>query len=272
MAPARASVSAMAGTGLAGGFFSGLTGVGGGAVMVPLMTGVLRMRQHAAHGTSLVIIVFAAAAGGLTSVAREGAAWTLVATLLPASLVGAYAGARLVHHLPAMRLRQVFGAFVLVVGARLLLFAHVSPLFDAHGAEEALIGSLIGLTGGLISGALGVGGGAIFVPGMVLVLGTDQHQAQGASLLVIVGAAAMGAWTHSRHGSIDAGAVRVIAFAAVPAGVAGAYVASLLDGDVLQRVFAVVLVAVGVQMLASATLNLRRERSAPGAVPGIEPV
>lgn len=262
----------MAGTGLAGGFFSGLTGVGGGAVMVPLLTGVLRMRQHAAHGTSLIIIVFAAAAGGITSVAREGAAGMLVASLLPAALVGAYAGARLVQYLPAMRLRLLFGVFVLLVGARLLVFSHVSPVFTVHGVDEAGIGALVGLTGGLLSGALGVGGGAVFVPGMVLLLGTDQHQAQGASLLVIMGAAAVGAWTHSRHGSIDSSAVKTIAVAAVPAGVAGAFVASLLDGAVLQRVFAVVLVGVGIQMLTSTTVSLRRERKAPGVVPWIEPV
>ncbi|TAK61977.1 MAG: hypothetical protein EPO22_07900, partial [Dehalococcoidia bacterium] len=43
-------------TGVAGGAFSGLTGVGGGAVMVPLLTGPLRLSQHRAHGTSLAII------------------------------------------------------------------------------------------------------------------------------------------------------------------------------------------------------------------------
>lgn len=252
----------MSATGLAGGFFSGLTGVGGGALMVPLMTGILKLRQHTAHGTSLVIIIFAAGASALTYLARDGLDWALVAVLLPASLAGAYAGARLVQRLPAMRLRQFFGVFVFAVGFRLLVFQHVEPLLAVSGVRELLAGGGIGLTGGLISGALGVGGGAIFVPGLVMILGTAQHDAQGASLAVIVATAIVGSWTHHRHGSIDLPAVAWIAPAAVPAGVAGAYIASLLGGASLQRIFAVVAIGVGVQMSYTATRALRRHEPA----------
>ncbi len=249
----------MTATGLAGGFFSGLTGVGGGAIMVPLMTGALRMRQHTAHGTSLAIIVFAAGASALTYMAQDGMNWVLVAILLPTSLAGAYSGARMVQHLPAMRLRQFFGLFVLIVGIRLLAFQNVDPLLSVSGAREALAGAAIGLAGGTLSGALGVGGGAIFVPALVIVLGTGQHEAQGASLAVIVATAMMGAWTHHRHGSLDLKAVRWIAPAAVPAGIAGAIVAARLSGITLERTFAVVAVGLGTQLLLTATLNLRHE-------------
>lgn len=264
----RHSAVGLAATGLGGGFFSGLTGVGGGAIMVPLMTGVLRMRQHTAHGTSLVVIIFAAAASALVYQVRDGVNWGLVGVLLPASLVGAYVGARLVQFLPAMRLRQLFGAFVFVVGLRLLVVQSVDAIFDVHGAAEALLGGGIGLLGGVLSGALGVGGGAIFVPALVLLLGVDQHEAQGVSLCVIVGAAITGALTHARHGSMDTAAAKWIAPLAVPAGIGGALVASWLDGDVLQRIFAVVLVLVGTQMFATATRNLRRTRAEAAATEG----
>ena len=264
----RHPAGGLAATGLGGGFFSGLTGVGGGAIMVPLMTGVLRMRQHTAHGTSLVVIIFAAAASALVYQVRDGVNWGLVGVLLPASLVGAYVGARLVQFLPAMRLRQLFGAFVFVVGLRLLVVQSVDAIFDVHGAAEALLGGGIGLLGGVLSGALGVGGGAIFVPALVLLLGVDQHEAQGVSLCVIVGAAITGAMTHARHGSMDTAAAKWIAPLAVPAGIGGALVASWLDGDVLQRIFAVVLVLVGTQMFATATRNLRRTRAEAAATEG----
>jgi len=257
----------LAATGLGGGFFSGLTGVGGGAIMVPLMTGPLRMRQHAAHGTSLVVIIFAAVASAAIYELREGIAWDLVLTLLPTSLVGAYLGARGVQLLPALRLRQVFGAFILLIGLRLLLLPDVDPLFAAHGLSKVLAGAGIGLAGGLVAGALGVGGGAIFVPALVLLLGTDQHVAQGVSLCVIAPAALTGALTHARHGSIDRRAARWIAPLAVPAGMVGALVASWLNGQVLQGIFAIVLVCVGIQMLATATLRMRRDHAA--AHPGV---
>jgi hypothetical protein len=116
--------------------------------------------------------------------------------------------------------------------------------------------------GGLVSGALGVGGGAIFVPALVLLLGTDQHEAQGVSLCVIVAAAITGSLTHARHGSVDGRAARAIVPLAVPAGIAGALVASWLNGDVLQLIFAVVLVGVGIQMFFTATRGLRRAQAA----------
>jgi uncharacterized membrane protein YfcA len=251
--------SIVAATGASGGFFSGLTGVGGGAIMIPLMTGALKMRQHTAHGTSLFIIIATALAAAITYQVRTGVNWALVATLLPSSIAGAYAGARLVQYLPAMRLRQVFGVFLLLVGVRMLAFREVASVFDASGAVEAGIGAGIGLAGGIVAGALGVGGGAIFVPALVLLMGVSQHEAQGVSLWVIVVAAGIGAWTHARHGSVDREAVLAITPVAVPSAMLGALVASWLDGDILQRIFGVVVVVVGLQMMLTATRTLRRE-------------
>lgn len=260
----------MLATGIGGGFFSGLTGVGGGAIMVPLLTGLMGMRQHTAHGTSLVVIIFAAAAGAAVYASAGGIDAGLVAVLLPGSLAGAYLGARLVQRIPAMRLRQLFGAFLLMAGFRLVVAGDVTVLFESAGAVRLAIASVIGFAGGAVSGALGVGGGAIFVPALVLLLGEPQHGAQGASLCVIVAAALVGAATHARHGSLDFSVARPVAALAVPAGLLGAAVASLLDGAVLQRIFAVVIIGVGAQMVFTATRSLRahpgRSTVADGAV------
>ncbi|KAA0236631.1 sulfite exporter TauE/SafE family protein [bacterium] len=266
MRAGRASPASLAATGGVGGLFSGLTGVGGGAVMVPLMTGVLKMSQHTAHGTSLLVIIFAALAGALTYLVNGSAEWALVATLLAGSAIGAYAGARLVQLLPALRLRQLFGVFLLALGARLLVFHDTSAMLSTSGLAEHALGAAIGLAGGLSSGALGVGGGAIFVPGLVILLGTGQHEAQAASLNVIVVTAMVGAFTHYRHGTADPGSAAWIIPAAVPAGVGGAMLADQLDAGVLQRIFALVLVGVGTQMLVSATRALRRPAAAHGVV------
>ncbi len=262
-----ASRRAMAATGGLGGLFSGLTGVGGGAIMVPLMTGVLKMRQHAAHGTSLVVIVFAATAGAVTYVAHDGIDWQLVALLLAGSVTGAYAGARLVQRLPPMRLRQCFGLFLLVVALRLILFHDVEPLVSASGIGQWAGAVCIGFAGGLSAGALGVGGGAIFVPGLVILLGTGQHQAQATSLNVIVVTAMVGAATHFRHGAVDIQAARWIVPSAVPAGLGGALLANALDAALLQTVFALVILGVGAQMLVTATRASRRAIVlAPGTI------
>ena len=81
----------------------------------------------------------------------------------------------------------------------------------------------IGLAAGFLAGLLGIGGGILIVPALVLLLGFDQHLAQGTSLVVIIPAALAGSWTHYRRGRLD---LRVAAFVAV-GGVLGAAIGSL---------------------------------------------
>jgi uncharacterized protein len=251
--------SLLAGTGAAGGFFSGITGVGGGAIMVPLLTGILGMPQHRAHGTSLVVIAFAAVAGVAVYAWSTSIDPVLTAMLLVGSMGGAYIGARGASRIPAMRLRQVFGIFLLLTAARLLAFDDPELPMTMPGWAVPLFGALVGLVGGIAAGALGIGGGAIFVPGMVILLGAGQHEAQGVSLAVIVLTASVGALTHYRHGTVDVRAAGWIVPASLPAGAAGALVAAFLDAATLQRIFAAVILAVGVQMVMTATLRIRRE-------------
>lgn len=113
-----------------------------------------------------------------------------------------------------------------------------------------------------MSGALGVGGGSIFVPGLVLGLGIGQHEAQGISLWVVVIASVMGGLTHYRQGTVDTEAAKWLAPAALPGALAGAVAAAFMGGRTLQVVFAVLLIAIGVQMLATARRRMRNDRLA----------
>jgi uncharacterized membrane protein YfcA len=107
----------------------------------------------------------------------------------------------------------------------------------------------IGLAAGFLAGLLGIGGGILIVPALVLLLGFDQHLAQGTSLVVIIPAALAGSWTHYRRGRLE---LRDAAFVAA-GGIVGAAIGSLsalsLDDALLQRLFALVLLAVAVRML-----------------------
>jgi len=256
-------------TGAAGGFLSGILGGGGGAIMVPLMTGPLRMPQHVAHGTSLVVIVVTAAVAAVTYAAGGSSDGSLVGALLVGAIGGAWLGARGAMRIPAMRLRQLFGLFLVMVSLRLLLVSAGNPLLDVDGRGELAAGAAIGAAGGLASGALGVGGGAIFVPALVLILGVGQHQAQGVSLWVIVGASISGAIAHYRQGTVDTTMAKWVAPFAFPGAVAGALVAAVLSGRMLQVVFAVILTAIGIQMLATASRRIRVEgRMGAALAPG----
>ena len=253
-------ISAAAGFG--GGFLSGIFGGGGGSAMVPLMTGPLKMPQHTAHGTSLVIISVTALVAAVAYAIHEPISWLLVLSLGSGSIAGAFLGARAASKVPAMQLRQIFGLFLIAISMRMLLWESIDPWFEVSGGVEASIGLLIGLVGGVTSGALGIGGGSIFVPALVLALGVGQHEAQGISLWVVVAASVMGGWTHYRHGTVDMEAAKWIAPAALPGAIAGAVMAASLGGRSLQVVFAVVLTLIGLQMLMTARRRLRSERRA----------
>ena len=108
-------------TGLIGGFFSGLTGIGGGTLMVPLLAGYVRLPQHTAHGTSVLIVVPIAAAAAASYSWRGDIEWDLVGALLGGSIIGAYVGAALIMRLRARELRLIFAAVLVAAGIRLLI-------------------------------------------------------------------------------------------------------------------------------------------------------
>jgi len=116
-----------------------------------------------------------------------------------------------------------------------------------------MIGSLlIGLIGGLIAGLMGLGGGAVYVPGMVVLMHISQHQAEGTSLLAIVPVAAVGAYSHARHGDLRLGdglLLGVLALGGVAAGVA---LANVLSGRVLRVAFACLLLTIAYRLVRGA--------------------
>jgi len=118
----------------------------------------------------------------------------------------------------------------------------------------------IGLTAGVLAGLLGIGGGVVMVPAMVLVMGMDQHVAQGTSLLVIIPAAASGSFTHYRHGRLALRDAAAIAAGGVLGAVLGSVTALSLDEKLLQRLFAVLILIVAVRLLMT--------RRSPSPEPG----
>jgi uncharacterized protein len=107
--------------GLAAGVMSGLLGVGGGIVMVPLLVAIVGFTQHQAHATSLAAIVPIAAVGALAFELR-GNVDHLVALLLAAgALVGAPFGARAMAGLAEGTLRSAFGVLMVLVGLQMVL-------------------------------------------------------------------------------------------------------------------------------------------------------
>jgi len=107
--------------GIAGGFFSGLTGVGGGAIMVPLLVRFGRLPQHVAHGTSLAIVIFVGTAGLIGYWLNDNVDWSLALWLSLGSALGAYFGAVTMSRLAPRSLQFVFGVFLLSAAIRMFI-------------------------------------------------------------------------------------------------------------------------------------------------------
>ncbi|MBM3875810.1 MAG: sulfite exporter TauE/SafE family protein [Verrucomicrobia bacterium] len=108
--------------GLFGGVTSGLFGVGGGVVMVPAMMLLLKMDIKMAVGTSLAVIIPTALSGTIKHHAQGHVDWRAAASLIPMAILGGYLGALLVGHIPSEMLKRGFGAFLVLVGVKLLFF------------------------------------------------------------------------------------------------------------------------------------------------------
>jgi uncharacterized membrane protein YfcA len=247
--------------GLFAGSFGGLVGLGGGVIMVPLMDGILKLPQLKAHGTSLVALVFTGITGAVTYALRGNV--DVVASVLLAStaIFTARAGAHYANALPEWKLKKYFGIFMILITILLLMKPYL--LSNAGAAEvqiwiKVIVLMLTGIVTGFLSGMMGVGGGTIMVPAMVLLAGFTQHTAQGSSLLAMVPSGGVGAHTHWRLGNVD---TRVLV-GLVPGILIGTFLggslAHFIPEDTLRVIFAAVLVWTGIRYLRASSPQKRK--------------
>lgn len=111
---------------------------------------------------------------------------------------------------------------------------------------------LIGLCGGVVAGLLGVGGGVLFVPGLVIFLGLGQHQAEATSLLAIVPVAAVGTFKQDSYGNVHRSDALLIGLLSIAGATAGVALANALSGAVLRVGFALLMVLVAIQLVRRA--------------------
>jgi uncharacterized membrane protein YfcA len=231
--------------GLTAGFFGGLFGVGGGLVLVPLLTGTLRFTQHEAHATSLAVIVFTALAAGTVYALHGNVSWSRGVLAGLTSALTAPLGARLAYRLSSRNLRRAFAVFMLLLALR-LLWVPPHPTAEIAGVARIALVAMVGMVTGVVSGFMGIGGGTIMVPAFTLVLGFTQQLAQGTSLLAIVGAATAGSLQHRKRGTVVTAFVPWIALGSIVAGPAVSVAVQHMPHELLVRGFALFLIANGV--------------------------
>lgn len=223
-------------------------------LLVPVLVLYLRRTQHVAHATSLAAITLLAAAGAGRFALDDAVAWFGAGAIVVGSLVGVQLGAALMPRVRERPLQLLFAAVLAIIAIRLVLFGD-APIGEPRTvlAELAVVPlaahAVLGLAIGVLSGLLGIGGGAVIVPSLVLLFGYDQHLAEGTSLAVIVPTALLGAITHARRGYTDWGVGLRLGVGGVLGALVGAQIALALPSDVLARGFGVLLVVVTVLMV-----------------------
>lgn len=238
--------------GLVAGFLSGLFGVGGGILIVPALILLLGFDQRVAAGTSLAAIVPMALVGVISYALQGSVDWIAAALLAVAAIGGAQIGSHLLNRLPIQALRWAFIAFLVVIVVSLFL---VIPSRDA--VIEFTVGSVLGLLAlglvtGVLSGLLGIGGGVIVVPMLIVLFGASDLVAKGTSLLMIIPTAISGTVGNLRRHNVDLPAAAVIGVAACTTTALGARVAAVVDPAVANVLFALFVSAIAVQLTVKA--------------------
>ena len=245
------------GIGLLAGLLSGLFGVGGGTVIVPFLVLFLTFNQRLAAGTSLAAIVPTAAVGVISYAVHDSVAWIPALLLAAGAVVGAQIGTWMLPRASLTVLRWGFVVFLVAVIVSLFL---VIPSRDAELALTWLSGTglvVLGVVTGVISGLIGVGGGIVVVPALMVLFGTSDLVAKGTSLLMMIPTAVSGTIGNLRRGNVDLTAAAVVGVAACTTTALGAWLATLVDPFVANVLFAAYLVVIAVQLALRAIRGRR---------------
>ncbi len=251
-------------TGMVAGIFAGLLGVGGGLIIVPALVWVFHgigfqqtIVVHLAIGTSLATIIVTSISSIRAHHKRGAVIWDIVKRLSPGIVLGAWLGAAIADLLPTLWLQRVFACFVILVGLQMLTGARA----EAHRGLPGGFG-MFGTGGviGMISAVVGIGGGSLTVP-FLNWCSIDMRRAVATSAacgLPIAIAGALGfliaGWNETAlppgsSGYIFWPALISISIASYASAPLGAHMAHTLPIAALKRVFALLLLAVGLRML-----------------------
>lgn len=240
------------------GVFSGLTGVGGGAILVSLMVSWLGMSQHKAQGTTPAVIIPVAFLGAATYALQgmngqfffdASLALSLIPALALPGAFGVFIGATWMSALPAAQLKRAFGVFLFFIAFSMLTHG-ILPIGTPVGTEVAvpyIFWVMLGFVTGVFAGFLGIGGAIVLVPFMALGAGMPQHMSQGITLAVVAITSIVGAYAHYRLGNVSVETAMLMAPGAVVAVVVASLVAGQIDGFWLTKIFGLAMLYFGYQ-------------------------
>jgi uncharacterized membrane protein YfcA len=235
----------------------GLLGSGGSIITLPVLVYVAHIPVQQAVGMSLVIVGGTSALGTLLNLRQGAFDWRAAAFFSVSGMAGAFVGAKLTHLVSAPMLMFLFGALMLVVGIRMLRNgAAKAAAQECRPVRCLAVGSAVG---GL-TGFLGVGGGFLILPALVLFAGLEMKPAIGTSLAIIAVNCVGGLVGQLRYVNFDWRLTLGFLLAAMAGMIAGAMLTRRLSAAVLRRGFAWCVVLLGVALVAKNFMLLAGSR------------
>ena len=239
--------------GFVAGCLGALAGIGGGILLVPLMNVGLDIPFPIAVATSLVAVIATSSGSSARYLADDLCDLQLGIRLEVATVTGAIAGGLIVTRIPVNGLRVTFGVLALYLAAYQIAAARKKPgaTEDTKGyvATNLPAGMAVSVIAGAISAMLGIGGGAVKVPVMNMVMGVPFRVATATSNFMIGVTASASALLYFRRGQIDLGVAAPAVLGVLAGSTLGARVSSRVPVAHLRIVFAAALLVIAVQMI-----------------------
>ena len=257
-------------TGLGVGFASGMLGVGGCFIMIPVQYWIYTamgippdIAIKVAFGTNLLVVLPTAVSGAYGHT-KKGAVWWKAGIVLGVTgAFGAVIGSTIAAHLPAKILTVAFGLAILAGGVRMLTAK--PPKIEEEPKDNPWIWAAVGIPIGILTGIIGIGGGVLMIPIMVLALKFKMHKAVGTSTALMIFTSIGGLVGYIYNGLVAGvygiypigyliGYVNLeswlaLAVTSVPMALIGVRVAHLLRAKELRYVFIVVMIYMGLKMI-----------------------
>jgi uncharacterized membrane protein YfcA len=253
-------------TGIGVGFASGLLGVGGCFIMVPVQYWALTsigvdptIAIRIAFGTNLAVVLVTAISGAIGHHKKGAVLWKAATILGISALIGAFLGGYIASHIPGKILKIGFGLAILAGAIRMLTAKPIKIEQEPVDSTLALV--LWGLPLGIVSGIIGIGGGVLMIPVMVLALRFNMHQAIGSSTALMIFASIGGILSYILNGlnvtglpPYSIGYVNLLqwillAGTSVPMARVGVMAAHKLPPKRLKYLFIIVMIYMGLKMI-----------------------
>lgn len=251
---------------LAAGTIGAILGLGGGFIIVPMLVFVFGLPAQVAAGTSLVALVFTALSGTFGYTWQHRIDYKLGFSLAVASAPGAVLGSVASTYLSSSVVTGLFGCFMIFVS---IYVAVGTPVKSSQAVADGWYRHLVDRDGnefefrvkhltfayplvflaGVLAGFFGVGGGALQVPVMILLLGVPVEIATATSALMIGVSALSGAITHMQLGNVAYEFAPFIIVSVILGAQLGVQVQRRTGPRTLRRLFALFLVIIGLRMI-----------------------